>query len=328
MNSFGKLFRISVWGESHGLAVGVLIDGCPAGLKLKPDDFTLDMDRRRSGQKGTTSRTEKDIPQIISGIFAGKTTGAPINISFYNEDANSKPYTDIQSTPRPGHADFTAKTKFDSFNDYRGGGHFSGRITVGLVVAGVIAKKIIPTFNFKASLIEAGGLSSIEQAVDAAAADKNSIGGIVECKVTNVPIGLGEPFFDSTESLLSHALFSIPGVKAVEFGAGFEGAKMYGSNFNDCIIDSTGKTKTNNAGGINGGITNGNELVFRVAFRPTASIGKVQNTFNFDKQKMTQLELSGRHDTCFALRTPVIVEAVTAIVLADLNLQKQAFSTR
>ncbi|RKY51889.1 MAG: chorismate synthase, partial [Candidatus Neomarinimicrobiota bacterium] len=208
------------------------------------------------------------------------------------------------------------------FNDYRGGGHFSGRLTIGIVAAGVLAKKIISPIKISSTLIEAGGTKNIEMAVEKAIKAGDSIGGIIECNVKNVPIGLGEPFFDSAESLISHIVFSIPGIKGIEFGSGFKAAEMKGSNHNDPIINNEGKTSTNNAGGINGGITNGNDIIFRVAVKPTPSISLIQHTMNIKTNEMKDLSIEGRHDTCIALRIPVIVEAAAAIVLANLLIQE------
>lgn len=320
MNSFGRIFRISLYGESHGNQVGVLIDGCPAGLAISEDDFTEDLLRRKSGAKGTTPRIEDDKPYIESGVFNGYTTGAPILISFKNKNTISDDYKDLFTFPRPGHADFTAKMKYGGFNDYRGGGHFSGRLTLGLVAAGVIAKKLVYPVLVKAQLVEAGGQTDIENAVDQAVKNNDSIGGIIECISEGVSIGLGEPFFDSLESLLSHAVFSIPAIKGIEFGSGFQAAKMFGSEHNDQLIDANGKTITNFAGGINGGITNGNSLIFKVAVKPTSSISKPQQTFNLKSEKIDELVIKGRHDACIALRVPVVIEAVTALVLTDLML--------
>ena len=319
MNTFGRIFQVSIYGESHGNQVGVLIDGCPAGLAISEEDFSEDLQRRKSGAKGTTPRIEDDKPLIISGVFNGFTTGAPILISFQNKNTKSEDYNNLFTFPRPGHADFTGKMKFGGFNDYRGGGHFSGRLTLGLVAVGVIAKKLVNPVKIKANLIEAGGETNIEAAIDKALKNEDSIGGIVECTAENVVIGLGEPFFDSFESLLSHAVFAIPAIKGIEFGSGFKAAKMFGSEHNDNLTDSAGKTETNHAGGINGGITNSNDLEFRVAVKPTSSTPKEQESFNLDKKKMEKLVIDGRHDLCIALRVPVVVEAVTAMVLADLK---------
>ncbi len=318
MNTFGNIFRISIFGESHGESVGVLVDNCPAGIEINENSFINDISRRKSGIKGTSSRIEEDKTIIKSGVFNGKTTGTPILIEFENNNKKSKDYTNLINHPRPSHTDFVAKKKYNGNNDYRGGGHSSGRLTLGLVAAGVIAKIILNKIRINAELIEVGGSKNINQTIDNAIKNKDSVGGIIECNATNIPIGLGEPFFNSVESQISKLAFSIPGIKAIEFGAGFNSVKMLGSDFNDNIIDVDGKTDTNNSGGINGGITNGNNLVFRLAVRPTASIGKPQNTINLKTNKVEELIISGRHDVCIALRVPVIIEAITAIALADL----------
>ncbi len=320
MNTFGQIFRISIFGESHGKSVGVTVDGCPPGIDLCEEDMLEDLARRQAGAKGTTPRKEKDLPEIISGVFNGKTTGAPITVVFRNENTRSKDYSQLKVVPRPGHADFVALKKYRGFNDYRGGGHFSGRLTLALVAAGVIAKKIISQVKIAAKLIEAGGQNNIEKAVDEALKKRESIGGIVTCSAKGIPIGWGEPFFDSIEAVISHLVFSIPAIKGIEFGSGFQAAKMTGSEHNDEIIDPEGRTKTNHAGGINGGISNGNELVFRVAVKPTSSISLPQETINLKTRQTEQLKIKGRHDACIALRVPVVLEAVTAIALADFKL--------
>ena len=320
MNTFGRIFRISIFGESHGPMIGVTIDGCPHGIPLKVEDFQADLDRRRPAAVGTTLRREDDIPEIISGWFNGFTTGAPLTIVFHNKDTKSTDYIDIKEHPRPGHADFVARQKFGGFNDYRGGGHFSGRLTLGLVAAGVVAKKILPNLSINALLIEAGGNSDILEAVNKAIELNDSIGGVVECRAGYLSVGYGEPFFDSIESVISHLAFSIPAIKGIEFGSGFASTRMYGSQHNDPIIDETGKTASYNAGGITGGLTNGNELVFRVAVKPTSSIFKKQQTYNFTSGQVDDLVVVGRHDTCIALRVPVVLEAITAIAIADFTL--------
>jgi len=320
MNSFGTLFRMSLFGESHGHAIGVVIDGCPPGIGISPTDFLPDLERRKSGASGTTARHEPDLPEIISGVHRGFTTGSPLTIITFNKDKISADYDDFRKIPRPGHADFTASVKYSGFSDLRGSGHFSGRITWGIVVAGVIAKKIAGDINISAKLISAGGSADIASAVQKAIEEHDSIGGIIECVVKNVPAGLGEPFFNSFEAVLSHLIFSIPAIKGVEFGSGFAAASMKGSVHNDPYTDEKGKTLTNNAGGINGGITNGNDIIFRVAVKPTSSTGADQTTFNFETKTMDTLRVKGRHDTCIALRMPVIVEAAAAIALADLIL--------
>jgi chorismate synthase len=321
MNTFGKLFRISIFGESHGTHVGVTIDHCPAGLPLKFEDFVSGLNRRRSGAKGTTPRKEADLPRIISGIFNDHTTGAPITIIFENTNTRSRDYTLLLDIPRPGHADFTAMKKFGGYQDYRGGGHFSGRLTLGLVAAGVIAKKLIAPVTVNSEILEVGGNTNIEEAIDKAVERQDSIGGIIQCTAKHVPPGMGEPFFDSMESVISHLIFSIPAVKGIEFGSGFAAARMWGSEHNDKLVSVEGITETNYAGGINGGISNGNDVVFRVAVKPTSSTHQKQRTINLKTGKMVNLEIEGRHDTCIALRIPVIVESATAVVLADFMMQ-------
>lgn len=323
MNSFGKLFRISIFGESHGEGLGIVIDGCPAGLPLQFSDFIEDFNRRRSGARGTTPRKESDIPKILSGVFNDHTTGAPVTIVFENANTRSGDYSRLRETPRPGHADFVAMKKFGGFEDYRGGGHFSGRLTLGLVAAGVIAKKLIDPVLVRAEIIEAGGIRDIEKAVNNAIEENDSIGGIIECNVSNMPVGMGEPFFNSIEAVLSHMVFSIPAIKGIEFGSGFKASKMKGSEHNDNLVSVEGKTETNYAGGINGGITNGNDIIFRVAVKPTSSTHQTQRTINIKTGKMVDLDIEGRHDTCIALRVPVVLEAATAIVMADFMLQQQ-----
>ncbi|MBS1587453.1 MAG: chorismate synthase [Bacteroidetes bacterium] len=325
MNSFGRLFRVSIFGESHGRAVGIVVDGCPAGIGLEVSDFLPDLERRKPGAAGTTPRHEDDMPEIVSGVFNGKTTGAPITILFENKNVRSGDYDAIKNTPRPGHADFVLQRKFKGFNDYRGGGHSSGRLTLGIVAAGVIAKKMLAQVTVMAALIEAGGSNDIEAAIAAAVEKQDSIGGIVQCNVNGLSLGLGEPFFDSVESAISHVIFAVPAIKGIEFGSGFAATRMYGSEHNDAIVDEKGTTKTNNAGGINGGITNGNELYFRVAVKPTSSTPQMQRTWNAATRSVEDFQVKGRHDLCIALRVPVVVEAAAAIALADLSLISKAY---
>ena len=326
MNSFGRIFRISIFGESHGPLVGITIDGCPAGIPLKAEDFLADLNRRKAGASGTTPRKEDDTPSIVSGCFNDHTTGAPLTIIFENNNTRSTDYDAIKNTPRPGHADFVLNKKHSGFNDHRGGGHSSGRLTVAIVAAGIVAKKILLDINISARLIEAGGNADIEAAIQKAVDQQDSIGGLIQCTATGIPVGLGEPFFDSVESAISHIVFSIPAVKGIEFGAGFAAAKMTGSQHNDAIVDATGKTATNNSGGINGGITNGNELLFKVAIKPTSSTPQEQQTWSNATQQVESFIVKGRHDLCIALRAPVVVEAATAIALADLLLINKALS--
>jgi chorismate synthase len=487
MNSFGRLFRVQIFGESHGECVGITIDGCPAGLTLSAEDLLPDLERRKGGkQKGTTPRQEDDYPFFKSGVFNGKTTGFPITILFENNNTRSEDYQKQRSIPRPGHADWVAHQKFGGNEDYRGGGHFSARLTTGLVAAGAIAKKLLslvetspqtplqrrgalenpdipgyitnepeswkslsvfakqnrknptqaeeklwqqlrdrkvqgykfrrqhpvngfipdficlekkliveidggyhskeeqreydeirtkwltannnyklirftneevlketekvlkaisgellsaadspspagreqegevePGISIKAAVTEIGGETDLEKGLQKAIDAKDSVGGIVECRVTGLPVGLGEPFFDSVESQIAHMAFAIPAVKGIEFGAGFAAAQMFGSQHNDAIENMEGKTITNHAGGIVGGITNGNELVFRIAIKPTASTPKEQKSLNWDTEQMEAFSVKGRHDLCVALRAPVILEAATAVALADLLLLEQ-----
>ncbi len=368
MNTFGRKFRVSIFGESHGGMIGVVLDGVPAGLELSEADFEADILRRKSGAKGTTPRIESDSPIIISGLFEGHTTGAPLTIIFKNENTHSSDYELFSVMPRPGHADMTAAFKWDDCHDPRGGGHFSGRLTLPVVAAGVVAKKILadatmldetPCTEIKAEIVELGGIDARHpeslarhseslarhseslarhsgldpesplsplapacmEALDKAMAESDSLGAIVECTVPSIDPGYGEPFWDSVESMIAHAVLAIPGVRGIEFGDGFDAARMKGSEHND-PIGPDGRPAKNGAGGINGGITNGAPLKFRVAFKPTSSIRKAQRTFNFQTGETGTLEIPGRHDACFALRTPVIVEAMTAIALADLVLLK------
>jgi chorismate synthase len=321
MNSFGRIFRLHIFGESHGESVGVVIDGCPAGMPLSVQDFVADTERRKGGtQKGTTPRQEEDLPIFKSGVFNNTTTGAPVTLLFENKNTRSGDYEKQRSVPRPGHADFVAHHKFGGFEDYRGGGHFSGRLTLCLVAAGVVAKKILQNISIQANILEVAGEASVEQGLQKGIDAKDSVGGIVECRATGLPIGLGEPFFDSVESLLAHAAFSIPAVKGIEFGAGFQAARMFGSEHNDSISDMQGTTSTNHAGGVVGGISNGNELVFRVAIKPTSSTPQAQQTLNWETGAIESFAVRGRHDLCIALRVPVVLEAVTAVVLADLMM--------
>ncbi|HEY8734658.1 MAG TPA: chorismate synthase [Puia sp.] len=326
MNSFGRLLRMTIFGESHGTCVGLVLDGCPAGLALKPEDFETDIERRKGGiQKGTTPRQESDLPIFKTGIFNNLATGAPITILFENNNTRSGDYEKLRAIPRPGHADFVAHEKFGGYEDYRGGGHFSGRLTVALVAAGVIAKKMLHLVQTElhAEIAEIAGHTDLDAGLQKAIDAKDSVGGIVECRVQNLPVSLGEPFFDSVESLISHAVFSIPAVRAIEFGTGFPAARMFGSEHNDAIADKSGRTITNHAGGVVGGISNGNELVFRIAVKPTSSTPKEQETYNRETGVREIFSVKGRHDLCIALRVPVILEAVTALVLADLLLLEQ-----
>ena len=347
MNTFGRRYRVSIFGESHGELIGVILDGVPAGLELSEQDFTADILRRKSGAKGTTPRIEADQPMIVSGVFEGHTTGAPLTVVFKNTNTHSSDYSLFAAMPRPGHADLTAAFKWDDCQDPRGGGHFSGRLTLPIVAAGVVAKKMLadltmldetPCNAVNAQIVELGGIAlkdvstspdmtdkqipqEWKDTIDQAIKDGDSLGAVVECTVPNIDPGYGEPFWDSVESQIAHAVFAIPGVRGIEFGDGFKAASMKGSEHND-PINEYGRPSKNGAGGVNGGITNGAPIKFRVAFKPTSSIRKPQQTFNFATGQMDTLEVPGRHDACFALRAPVVVEAMAAIVLADLALCK------
>ena len=318
MNTFGNNFKISIFGESHGCKLGVVIDGVRPGIALEGNSFASDIARRRAGANGTTSRIETDEPQIVSGLFLGHTTGAPLTILFDNCNIQSVDYERFVDVPRPSHADFVAASKFGGYNDYRGGGHFSGRLTLPLVAAGVVAKLHIAPAQARATLLSVGGSTDIAQAVEQAQGAGDSVGGVVECCVNGLPVGIGDPFFGSVESAIAALAFAVPGVRGVEFGTGFAAAAMRGSQHNDPLVSSDGTTATNHAGGVVGGITNGNQLVFRVAVKPTASIGKPQTTINLRTGMPETLVVQGRHDACIALRMPVVMEAVAAIAIADL----------
>ena len=327
MNSFGHIFSIQIFGESHGSCVGITIDGIPAGLSISEADLMPDLERRKGGiQNGTTPRQEADKPLFKSGIFNGKTTGFPVTILFENNNINSEVYDKQRAIPRPGHADWVAHQKFGGFEDYRGSGHFSARLTTGIVAAGCIAKKMLKDISIQAEVIEIGGEKNIELGLQKAIDANDSVGGIIECKVNGLPTGLGEPYFNSLESMLSHLIFAIPAVRGIEFGSGFAAAKMHGSEHNDSIENSEGKTKTNHAGGIVGGISNGNELIFRIAVKPASSTPKAQESLNWETGSVESFSVEGRHDLCVALRATVIVEAATAIVLADCMMMEQKIS--
>ena len=323
-NSFGSKFKISIWGASHTPEIGIRIEGVPQGIALSEADFEADLSRRRASAKGTTARHEADIPTLRAGVAEGITTGEALEIVFQNGDTRSSDYSQFESHNRPSHIDFTARAKYGSEVDLRGSGQFSGRMTVLLVAAGVIAKKILQNIEYDTSIIEIGGSrneAEFANIVAVAMADGDSVGGGVECRAKGVEVGLGEPFFDSAESIIAHLLFSVPAVKGVEFGSGFEGVKFRGSERNDCFVDGQGHTATNNEGGINGGITNGNDLVVRAAIKPTPSISREQMTYNKALGEVAPLRIKGRHDACIVLRAAVVIESVVAIALAELKLQ-------
>jgi len=355
-NVFGTNFVIVPFGESHGKCIGVVINGCPAGLRLNTEHIQNELNRRRPGQSEvSTARAEEDHFEILSGIFNDYTTGAPIAIIVENKDIDSTQYEKMKDTPRPGHADFTAWSKYGGFQDYRGGGRFSGRSTLSLVLAGAIAKQILKEvlqIEIYAHTVAIGGIKvehtvSIEEikenvesntvrCADPEIAEKmllrieevrskgDSLGGIIEAICTNIPIGLGEPLFSNIESECSKLLFAIPAVKGVEFGSGFKGAELQGSENNDKFIIESGhiRTETNNAGGILGGISNGMPIVCRVAIKPTASISIPQETVNLQSMTPTKISIQGRHDPVIVPRAIPVVEAALAIVLIDLAIQR------
>ncbi len=327
MNSYGNLFKITLYGESHQKAIGVVIDGMPAGIKIDETKITNDLKLRQSGAIGTTPRKETDVFEITSGVFNGFSTGSPIHLMIENKDVKSSDYEHLIKQPRPGHADLVSKIKYQGFQDYRGGGRFSGRLTAPIVAAGAIAKMILP-FAFHHELVQVGLLRDMSK-LDAYLSDiqkqGDSVGGIIEITVKNMTIGLGEPFFNKLDAEIGKMMFSIPAVKGVEIGSGFSGIELKGSEFNDEILNEKGKTKTNHSGGISGGISNGNDLVVKVFIKPTSSIQKPQETFNFENKDVEKLEIGGRHDVCIARRAGIVLENAIAIVLADLYLLNQAY---
>ncbi len=352
-NKIGRLFTVTVFGESHGRGVGAVVDGCPAGLPLAAEDIQKEMDRRRPGtQAFSTARAEEDKVEILSGLFNGHTTGAPLTMAVWNKDADSSAYERIKDTPRPGHADYTAFERYGGFNDYRGGGEFSGRITACFVMAGAVAKKLLAARGIEiiAHTVAIGGIragrktaaeikenaaksplycadpvagENMMRLIEQARSEGDSVGGEIEGIALNFPAGIGEPVFDTIEGDLAKALFAIPAVKGVEFGAGFAAAGMKGSEDNDAYIIENGKvvTGTNNAGGILGGISSGMPIVARVAVKPTPSIGKEQKTVNLREMRDAVLAVKGRHDACIVPRAVVVVECMMAIVLCDFARQ-------
>ena len=352
-NSIGKLFTVTSFGESHGRCVGVIIDGCPAGLAIAEDDIQREVDRRKP-QVGmsATKRVEEDKVEILSGVFNGFTTGAPICLLLWNRDIDSGDYEKMRFILRPGHADFTAFMKYGGFNDFRGGGRFSGRITAGLVMAGAVARKLLNLIDIEvlAHTIEIGGIKASPQGIDEirenvyknavrcadlgaaeemvraieeVRAEGDSLGGIIEGIALNVPVGIGEPVFDTLEGNIAKALFAIPAVKGVEFGSGFSAAGKKGSENNDpfTLRDDRIATVTNNAGGILGGISNGMPLVVRVAVKPTSSIARTQETVDIKSMKSARLAVKGRHDACIVPRAVVVVESMMAATLCDFAMR-------
>ena len=354
-NSLGKLFTITSFGESHGRCVGVIADGCPAGLAITEEDIQRELDKRKPGVgMAATKRAEEDKVDILSGIFNGITTGAPICLLIWNKDIDSSEYEKARFLARPGHADYTAFVKYGGFNDFRGGGRFSGRITAAFVMAGAIAKKLLNVIGIEvlAHTIELGGVKAepkgfdeikenIEKSpfkcADLKAAEKmtkaiekvkqegDSIGGIIEGVALNIPVGLGEPAFDTLEGDLAKALFAIPAVKGVEFGSGFSAARKRGSENNDLFTIRNGKivTVTNNAGGVLGGISNGMPIIVRVAIKPTSSIAKSQQTVDIKDMESASLQVTGRHDVCIVPRAVVVVESMMAVTLCDFAMRAE-----
>jgi chorismate synthase len=327
MNSYGNLFKVTLYGESHQEAIGAVIDGVPSGIMIDEELIKSDLMKRQPGAIGTTSRKEKDEFKILSGIFNGYSTGSPIHIMIENLNTQSNDYEHLKNQPRPGHADFVAGVKYQGFQDYRGGGRFSGRLTAALTAAGSIAKMIVP-FQFENKLIQVGALKDMEwldQYLEEVKKAGDSVGGIIELKVSKMMVGLGEPFFNKLDSEIGKMMFSIPAVKGVEIGKGFSGIDIMGSKFNDEILDASGKTKTNHSGGVSGGISNGNDLIIRVFIKPTSSIQKEQETYNYTTNSVEKLEIGGRHDVCIARRAGIVLENALAIVLADLYVINKAY---
>jgi chorismate synthase len=349
-NSLGKEFIVTTFGESHGKIVGVLIDGCPAGLTLSEEDFQEELDRRIPAEpKIVSARVEKDTAKILSGVFNGKTTGAPITVTVENKETKSSDYDAMKDLPRPGHSDYPARIRYGGFNDYRGGGRFSGRVTVALILAGTIAKKLLGRYDidvlaytaaigkvksdkrFSATEIrnnrylaatrcpDLACAEKMEQAIVAAKKAGDSLGGIVECTVLNMPVGIGEPLFDALDADLAKALFGVSAVKGVEFGAGFAAAEMLGSQNNDAFTMKNGKVEsaTDNAGGILGGLSSGMPITMRVAIKPTPSISKEQKTVDLSTMQDATLSVKGRHDPCVVPKAVPAIEAAVAVTLVD-----------
>jgi len=349
-NSIGKAFVLTCFGESHGRCIGAVVDGCPAGLPLSEDDIQGELDKRRPGLSGiSTAREEEDVAQILSGVHGGFTTGAPVCVLVWNRDVDSRPYELIRNRPRPGHADYPAHVRYGGFNDYRGGGRFSGRVTAAYVMAGAIAKKLSSTIKVEvlAHTVRIGPVklskkleyrdirenvyrnpvrcadpeaaAAMEKEIVKVTKEGDSLGGVVECVALGVPAGLGNPIFDSLDADLAKMLFNIPAVKGVEFGSGFHAASLRGSENNDpfTVRGKMFVTSTNNAGGVLGGLSTGMPIVLRVAFKPTPSIAKKQRTVDLVQKREVEIDLSGRHDPCIVPRAVPVVESCVAMVLAD-----------
>jgi chorismate synthase len=325
MNIFGTILKLSIYGESHQKEIGFVLDGLPAGLKLDLEQIRHDLNLRRPTAVGTTTRKEADEFEISSGYFNDFTTGAPLHLSIANLDIKSKDYDSLVNHPRPGHADLTAKTRYQSFNDHRGGGHFSGRLTTVIVAAGAIAKQLTP-FKYEYQITNLGGLkdlTQIDQYLTQIKADKDSVGGIIQVRIKDVPIGLGNPFFGKVDALLGQVLFAIPAVKGIWFGTSDFSKK--GSQYNDLIIDQTGKSLTNHQGGITGGITNGNDIIINVYVKPTSSIGMSQETYHLGTKKVESLTITGRHDSAIIQRIGVVLTNACALVMSDLFMINKVY---
>lgn len=334
-STYGKNIKISIWGQSHSKAIGVTIDGIPAGIEIDFEKLNAFMARRAPGQgTHTTARKEADIPEFLSGIVNGKTCGAPICAVIYNNDAHSVDYDNIRDIPRPAHADYTAHIKYGGFQDVSGGGHFSGRLTAPLCIAGGICMQILEKLGIeiKADIASIGKCTGTKEEmyleIENARKNLDSVGGIIKCTATNVPAGLGDPMFDGMENRISQAVFAIPAVKGIEFGNGFESARIFGSENNDefYMENDSVKTKSNNHGGILGGITSGMPIEFNVAIKPTPSIAKVQNSISLSKGENTDLEIKGRHDPCIVPRALPCVESACAIALYDAYLDSKIYN--
>lgn len=326
MNQFGTLYRITLYGESHQPAIGVVIDGVPPGTAIDMAAIATDLKRRNPPLIGTTPRKEPDDVLITSGLLNGIATGSPIHAMIENKNVRSQDYDHLKTQPRPGHADFVAKMKYGGYQDPRGGGRFSGRLTAPLVVAGSIAKMFLP-YTFSHRLVQVGTLTDMCQLDDyltEVAAAGESVGGVIEVRVEGVPVGLGEPMFQKLDAQLAAMMFAIPAVKGVEVGTGFSGITMMGSDFNDRFVSDSGLTATNHAGGVTGGLSNGNPIVLKVFVKPTSSIAKPQETYAYDTASMRDLSVKGRHDVCIARRAGIVLENAAAIVLADLTLHQRA----
>ncbi len=327
MNSYGTLFKVTLYGESHQPSIGVVIDGMPPGIVIDEETIHADLAQRKPGATGTTTRHEDDAFVITAGVFNGRSTGSPIHLMIENKNVQSKDYEHLKQQPRPGHADFVAGIKYQGFQDYRGGGRFSGRLTAALVAAGSFAKMFTP-YQITHTITQIGTLtdmSKLDTYLREIAEQGDSVGGIVELKVSGLSVGLGEPFFQKLDAELAKMLFSVPAVKGVEFGTGFAGVNMMGSEFNDVMVNGYGKTKTNHSGGVTGGLSNGNDLIIRVFVKPPSSISKPQDTYDDETKAVKPLVVGGRHDVAIVRRIGIVLENVVAIVLADMYLMDKAY---